>query len=61
VENNIYPMPLNADGSGLVYVGRIRRDFSINNGLILWVVADNIRNGAATNTVQIPKLIAGSL
>ncbi len=50
---NLYPLACNARDTDLVYVGRIRRDFSIENGLNLWVVADNIRKGAATNTVQI--------
>lgn len=53
VENNIYPMPIDAAGTDEVYVGRIRRDYSIDNGLNLWVVADNIRKGAASNAVQI--------
>lgn len=53
IENNIYPLPLSASGSDETYVGRIRRDESIENGVNLWVVADNIRKGAATNTVQI--------
>lgn len=52
-ENSIYPMPLNVDGKDEVYVGRIRRDFSVRSGVNLWVVADNIRKGAATNTIQI--------
>ena len=51
--NNIYPMPIKAEGHDEVFVGRIRRDESIENGLNLWVVADNIRKGAATNAVQI--------
>lgn len=50
-----YPMPIDVSGHNNVYVGRIRRDNSINNGLNLWVVADNIRKGAATNAVQILK------
>lgn len=50
---NEYPMPLMIEGTDDVYVGRIRRDDSIENGLNLWVVADNIRKGAATNTIQI--------
>ena len=50
---NIYPMPINSKGKNEVFVGRIRRDFSIENGLNLWIVADNIRKGAATNAVQI--------
>ena len=46
-------MPLNAANKDEVFVGRIRRDFSIENGLNLWIVADNLRKGAATNTIQI--------
>lgn len=57
VKNNIYPMQLTADGHDEVFVGRIRRDFSVDNGINLWVVADNIRKGAATNTVQIAQLL----
>ena len=53
VKNNVYPMPLEAEGKDEVFVGRIRRDESVENGLNLWVVADNIRKGAATNAVQI--------
>ncbi|RKD27314.1 aspartate semialdehyde dehydrogenase [Caminicella sporogenes DSM 14501] len=52
-KNNVYPLATNAKGTDLVYVGRIRRDYSIDNGLNLWIVADNIRKGAATNAVQI--------
>ena len=52
-EKNIYPMPLNAEERDEVFVGRIRRDESIENGLNLWIVADNLRKGAATNAVQI--------
>lgn len=52
-EGNIYPMPINCAGKNEVYVGRVRRDFSVENGLNIWVVADNIRKGAATNAVQI--------
>ncbi len=52
-ENNLYPMPINACGKDDVFVGRIRRDFSQPNSLNLWIVADNIRKGAATNAVQI--------
>ena len=51
--NNVYPLARNAAGTNEVYVGRIRRDFSVENGINLWVVADNIRKGAATNAVQI--------
>jgi len=53
VSNNIYPLALNAAGKDETFVGRIRRDESIDNGLNIWVVADNIRKGAATNTIQI--------
>lgn len=59
VKNNIYPMPINASGFDEVFVGRIRRDYSVTNGINLWVVADNIRKGAATNTVQIAELLIG--
>ncbi|MBE5812828.1 MAG: aspartate-semialdehyde dehydrogenase [Clostridiales bacterium] len=51
--NNVYPMPIKAEGHDEVFIGRIRRDESVENGLNLWVVADNIRKGAATNAVQI--------
>ncbi len=51
--NNIYPLATNADGTDEVYVGRIRRDESIPYGINLWVVADNIRKGAASNAIQI--------
>jgi len=53
VANNEYPMAIAAAGRDEVFVGRIRRDFSVDNGLNLWVVADNIRKGAALNAVQI--------
>ena len=56
--NNIYPMPLDAEGQDLTLVGRIREDISQENGLDIWVVADNIRKGAATNAVQIAELMA---
>ncbi|RFC54161.1 aspartate-semialdehyde dehydrogenase [Brumimicrobium aurantiacum] len=52
-ETNTYPMPLYAKGKNDVYVGRLRRDESQDNTLNMWVVADNLRKGAATNTVQI--------
>ena len=52
-KNNVYPMPSICKDKDAVFVGRIRRDFSVDNGLNLWVVADNIRKGAATNAVQI--------
>lgn len=53
VANNIYPMPLTAHDKDEVFVGRIRRDESQENTLNLWIVADNLRKGAATNAVQI--------
>ena len=53
VKNNIYPMAINATGHDEVFVGRIRRDESVDYGVNLWVVADNIRKGAASNAVQI--------
>ena len=60
-KNNIYPMPINATGHDEVFVGRIRRDESVESGVNLWVVADNIRKGAASNAVQIiEKLINNS-
>ncbi|MCI4668481.1 MAG: aspartate-semialdehyde dehydrogenase [Bacteroidia bacterium] len=55
--NNVYPMPRNVHGKDETFVGRIRRDHSIENGLNLWVVADNLRKGAATNAVQIAESI----
>ena len=51
--NNLYPMAIDATGHDEVFVGRIRRDFSIPNGLNFWCVADNLRKGAASNAVQI--------
>ena len=54
---NLYPMPLNSQGKDEVYVGRVRRDNSCENSLNMWVVSDNLRKGAATNTVQIMKLL----
>jgi aspartate-semialdehyde dehydrogenase len=53
VQNNVYPMPLIAHGKDEVFVGRLRRDESQANTLNMWVVADNLRKGAATNAVQI--------
>ena len=55
---NTYPMPLYAAGKNDVFVGRIRRDESQSNTLNMWVVADNLRKGAATNAVQIAELVA---
>ncbi len=57
VKELVYPMALEAEGTDEVYVGRIRRDFSVKNGLNLWVVADNIRKGAASNAVQIAEYL----
>ena len=54
---NIYPTPVMAYDKDDVFVGRIRRDFSIDKGLNIWLVSDNIRKGAATNAVQIAKYI----
>ena len=50
---SLYPQPWSATGTDEVFVGRIRRDASHSNGLVLWVVADNLRKGAALNAVQI--------
>jgi aspartate-semialdehyde dehydrogenase len=54
-----YPMPRFAEGKDAVFVGRIRRDESQPNTLNLWIVADNLRKGAATNAVQIAQILAG--
>ena len=56
-KKNLYPMPINAKGKDQVFVGRIRRDESVENGLNLWIVSDNLRKGAATNTVQIAEYL----
>ncbi len=50
-------MPIDAANHDEVYVGRIRRDESVENGLNLWIVADNLRKGAATNTIQIAETL----
>ena len=55
--SNEYPMPIDAEGKDAVFVGRMRRDPSIENGLNLWIVSDNLRKGAATNTVQIAEYL----
>jgi aspartate-semialdehyde dehydrogenase len=60
IAENIYPTPIMAYDKDEVFVGRIRRDFSIEKGLNFWVVSDNIRKGAATNAVQIAKYIIES-
>lgn len=54
---SIYPMPFDKGGTDAVYVGRIRKDHTIENGLNLWIVADNLRKGAALNAVQIAQLV----
>ena len=56
-ERKLYPMPLDAAGKDEVYVGRIREDESIPNGLNVWIVADNLRKGAALNAVQIAECL----
>ena len=56
-KNNKYPMPVFAEGKNEVFVGRIRKDFSNPNSINLWIVADNLRKGAATNTIQIAEYI----
>lgn len=55
--NDVYPTPVFAQDKDDVFVGRIRRDVSIENGLNLWIVSDNLRKGAATNAVQIAELL----
>ncbi|MBE5748719.1 MAG: aspartate-semialdehyde dehydrogenase [Clostridiales bacterium] len=57
IANCVYPMPCNCDNKDEVFVGRVRRDFSVENGINLWCVADNIRKGAATNAVQIAQYL----
>ncbi|NPA57713.1 MAG: aspartate-semialdehyde dehydrogenase [Aquificae bacterium] len=56
-ENNVYPMPVEVAGRDEVFVGRIRKDLAFDNGISMWVVADNLRKGAATNAVQIAELL----
>ncbi|MEE2723676.1 MAG: aspartate-semialdehyde dehydrogenase [Bacteroidota bacterium] len=56
-ETNSYPMPIYSEGKDEVFVGRVRRDFSQENSLNLWVVSDNLRKGAATNTIQIAEYL----
>lgn len=61
-DTNTYPMPIYAEGKDDVFVGRIRQDFSQENAFNLWIVSDNLRKGAATNTVQIAEyLVANEL
>ena len=57
VSNNVYPMPITAHHKDEVFVGRIRRDESQENSLNLWIVSDNLRKGAATNTIQIAEYL----
>lgn len=62
LENNLYPMPIYANEKDEVFVGRIRRDESQPNSLNMWIVSDNLRKGAATNTIQIAEyLVANAL
>ena len=56
-ENNVYPTPIDASGKDATYVGRIREDESVANGLNLWIVSDNLRKGAALNAVQIAEIL----
>lgn len=60
-KNNLYPMPKDVEGKDETFVGRIRRDCFVKNGLWLWVVADNLRKGAATNAVQIAECVISNL
>ena len=55
--HNLYPMAITSFDKDEVFVGRIRRDYSIANGMNLWIVSDNIRKGAATNAVQIAQYL----
>ena len=58
IENGSYPTALDAGGNDEVWVGRIRRDTSADNGIVMWIVSDNLRKGAATNSVQIAELLS---
>lgn len=55
--SRLYPMPRNAEGKDDVFVGRLRRDHTVANGLNMWIVSDNLRKGAATNAVQIAQML----
>jgi aspartate-semialdehyde dehydrogenase len=57
IAHNQYPMPLHAQGKDETFVGRIREDESVPNGLNLWIVSDNLRKGAALNAIQIAELL----
>ncbi len=56
-KNSSYPMPLNAEGQSTTYVGRIRKDLASENGIVLWIVSDNLLKGAALNAVQIAEVL----
>ncbi|OIO34590.1 MAG: aspartate-semialdehyde dehydrogenase [Candidatus Omnitrophica bacterium CG1_02_40_15] len=56
-KNNLYPMPKDAEGKDEVFVGRVRKDPFVKNGMWLWVVSDNLRKGAATNAVEIAECV----
>jgi aspartate-semialdehyde dehydrogenase len=60
LDSHVYPMPRDCEGKDDVFVGRIRRDISSENGLAFWCVSDNLRKGAATNAVQIAELLQRS-
>ena len=57
IRDSEYPMPLDTSDQDLVYVGRIRPDLTDDNGLTLWCCGDQIRKGAATNTIQVAELL----
>lgn len=57
LKNKVYPMPLDTSDQDLVFVGRIRPDLTDDNGLTLWCCGDQIRKGAATNTIQVAELL----
>jgi aspartate-semialdehyde dehydrogenase len=59
-KNKIYPMPIHAEGKDETFVGRIRRDDTVPNGISMWVVSDNIRKGAALNAVQIAEILTST-
>mgnify|MGYP002543109892 FL=1 len=59
LKNKVYPMPLDTSDQDIVFVGRIRPDLTDPNGLCLWCCGDQVRKGAATNTVQIAELAMG--
>lgn len=59
IESKTYPMPALLEGTDDVYVGRIRKDLSVRSGLALWIVADQLRKGAALNAVQIAEALLG--